>query len=482
MHYLVSEQVLRQLVELAPAGVALTLPSGKVVLSNAELERMFGYSRAELLDSQIDRLIPERFRIGHAVLRAAKIEQFGSSAMGSGRELVGVRADATEFPIEVGIGSLHGPDGALVVEIIVDISVRRRLERMFQKIVEAAPCALIVVDGSGRIMLANSFVEEMFGYARAELIGNPVEVLLPERLRTGHDQHRRAFTVAPAIRQIGVGRDLTARRKDGSEFPVEIGLNPVAGPEGGLVLAAVTDITQRKALQLELHQANANLEEFTSVASHDLRSPLRGISDLLEWVVEDLGAEPPANVTHNLARVRDRIHRLEHIIEDLLVYARAGATSAVVGMVDVRTLLEDIIVITPVPAGFQIRLRVDAQPFVTSKTPLETVLRNLISNALKHHDRSSGSIEVQVVDEGRYCVLSVTDDGPGIPLAAQERIFRMFQTLATEGPQHSGIGLALCKRMVEAHGGRITVTSADGIRGTSFQVRWPRFQWRNDVN
>jgi signal transduction histidine kinase len=277
---------------------------------------------------------------------------------------------------------------------------------------------------------------------------------------------------------MGMGRDLTARRKDGTEFPVEIGLNPVPGEEGGLVLAAVTDITRRKAMELELQQANANLEEFSYAASHDLKSPLRGIADLIEWIAEDLGDRVTPEVARNFQRVGDRIRRLEQIIDDLLIYARAGAASTDVSPVEPRVLIEGVLEIQPAPPGFQISVRVNSEPFVTTKTPLEAVLRNLIGNAVKHHDRQAGNVEIRVEDVGRYCVFTVSDDGPGIPVAAQERVFRMFQTLSPTARAGSGMGLALSKRLVESHGGRIALESADGVRGTSLRVWWPRFQWR----
>ena len=133
-------------------------------------------------------------------------------------------------------------------------------------------------------------------------------------------------------------------------------------------------------------------------------------------------------------------------------------------------------------SGFRVRAHVEAQPFVTNKAPLESVLRNLVSNAVKHHDRSAGTIEIRVEDVGRYCVFTVSDDGPGIATAHQERVFRMFQTLTTGNPQSSGIGLALSKRLVEAHGGWIKLESVEGVRGTAFHVWWPRFQWRKNYD
>jgi PAS domain S-box-containing protein len=474
----VVEHVMAQVVEFAPNGVALTTADGSIVLVNAELERMFGYERADLIECHIGRLIPERFRQGHAQLRDGNWSDFKPSAMGAGRELTGLRADGSEFPIEVGINALQTPVGMMVVETIVDISVRKRLERLFQKIVEAAPYGIVMIDGQGRIALVNPQAELMFGYAPAELIGNPLEMLLPERLRGAHAGHRQAFASNPIIRQMGVGRDLTARRKDGSEFPVEIGLNPLPGDKDGLVLAAVTDITRRNTMQLELRQANANLEEFTYAASHDLKSPLRGIADLIEWIVEDLGGKGSSEVMRNLSRVTDRVHRLDRVIDDLLAYARAGATSSDAVPVELQGLIDGVLELLPRPPGFRVRVHVDAKPFVANKTPLESVLRNLVNNAIKHHDQPTGTVDIRVEDIGRYCVFTVTDDGPGIPPANHERVFRMFQTLAPSKRDHSGIGLALSKRLVESHGGWIKLDSLDGVRGTAFHVWWPRFQWR----
>jgi PAS domain S-box-containing protein len=478
----VIEHVMPQVLEFAPNGFALTLVDGRIVLVNAELERMFGYSRAELLELHIERLLPERFRAGHALLREGDWKDFKPRNMGAGRELVGLKSDGHEFPIEIGINALRTPGGMLVVETIADISERKRLEKMFQKIVEAAPCGMVMIDAQGRIVLVNPQAELMFGYARTELIGSPLEMLLPERLRAAHGGHRQAFTATPTIRQMGVGRDLTARRKDGSEFPVEIGLNPVPDERDGLVLAAVTDITRRDTMQLQLRQAAANLEEFTYAASHDLKSPLRGIGDLVEWIVEDLGPNASPEVTRNLGRVSDRVQRLDRVIDDLLAYARAGATSSEAVPIEIKALVDGVLELMPRPAGFRVRVHVDAKPFVANKTPLESVLRNLVSNAIKHHDQPAGTIEIRVEDVGRYCVFTVADDGPGIPPAQHERVFRMFQTLAAGNSQNSGIGLALSKRLVEAHGGWVKLDSVEGVRGTAFHVWWPRFQWRKNYD
>jgi len=471
------EQLVQQVIEFAPSGVVLTMAGGRIVLVNRELERMFGFSRAELVGRAIDTLVPTRLRAGHARLREASSNGFNFRSPGLGRESFGLRADGTEFPIEIGVNPLQTADAIMVIETIVDISDREDLERMFERIVEAAPCGMVMIDGRGRIVLVNPQAESMFGYARDELIGHALETLLPEGFRGKHGAHQRDFAKAPSMRQMGVVRDLTARRKDGSEFPVEVGLSPVPAKQGGLVLAAVTDITRHRALQLELRRANSNLEEFSYAASHDLKSPLRGISDLVDWIGEDLGGAESREVSRNLGRVRDRVRRLERVIDDLLAYALAGTTFTDAVQVDLQALLAGILELLPRPSGFGVSIDIKAKPFVTNKAPLESVLRNLIDNAFKHHDLSAGNIAVRVEDAGRFCVFTISDDGPGIPPASQERVFRIFQTLAADAREHSGIGLALSKRVVEAHGGWIKLDSSAGVRGTAFHVWWPRFQY-----
>jgi PAS domain S-box-containing protein len=467
-----TERVLARTVEFAPNGVALLSADGLILLTNTELQRMFGYAKTELLEQSIEQLMPERFKAGHAALRAAGGKDIQST--GAGRELLGRRADGTEFPIEIGLSILETSYGAMVLETIVDLSARERLERMFQKMVEAAPCGMVMIEPRGRIVLANQQLETMFGYARVELIGSPLEMLLPERFRTIHAGHRRAFAAAPAMRQMGVGADLTARRKDGSEFPVEIGLSPMPGEQGGLMLAAVSDISRRKSMELELRLANASIQEFRHTAVHDLKPPLRSISDLLEWIEEDLGTSASPEITRNLYRVCERIQHLDHLIGDLLNYSLAGTPSAEAVAVDPRTLLVEILETQPLPPTLRISLRVQATPFVTSKTALATALCNIIANALKRHDMGGGSLDVRAEEVDHYCVFTVSDDGPGIPFVEQERVFRVSHTLAPTGRGGAMNSLALSKRLVESHGGRITLSSTDGTRGASFRVWWPR--------
>jgi signal transduction histidine kinase len=206
---------------------------------------------------------------------------------------------------------------------------------------------------------------------------------------------------------------------------------------------------------------------------------LRGIADLVEWIQGDLASDASQEVVKNLGRISLRIGRMERLIDDLLSYARAGRAATQYQFVDLQELVQGILEIEPIPEGFVIDLQLAVAPFQATRTPLETVLRNLIGNAVKHHDRTTGHILVQAREDDSYCEVSVTDDGPGIPGASKERIFKLFQTLTATERGSSGIGLALTKRLVEVHGGSIEVASpVSQERGACFRFWWPRFPRR----
>jgi signal transduction histidine kinase len=212
--------------------------------------------------------------------------------------------------------------------------------------------------------------------------------------------------------------------------------------------------------------------EFTHVASHDLKSPLRGVSDLVEWITEELGDETPESVAHNLGRIRARLLRMELLIDQLLAYARVGRNPGSQRLIDMNDLVADAVALAAVPDSFTLRVDADVPPFVGSSTPLETVVRNLVSNAVKHHDRDDGTVTVCARAVGHVCRIEVRDDGPGVALADHARIFRLFQTANARHSENAGIGLAVCRRLCEAHGATIEIDPSPG-RGSTFVVEWP---------
>ena len=228
-----------------------------------------------------------------------------------------------------------------------------------------------------------------------------------------------------------------------------------------------------------LERNNADLEHFAYIASHDLKSPLRGIDNLSEWIAEDLDASVVGGeVIKNLERLQLRVRRLERYVEDILVYSRAGRMDQLMESVELKELLLEVCEDLDVPDGFSLSLPDQMPTMETPRAPLQSVFFNLIGNTVKHHDRGEGCIEVAAQTNERGWLISVTDDGPGIAPEHHERIFEMFHTLAPKASNASGMGLAIVKRLVSSGGGELRVCSPLGARGTRFEFQWPRRQER----
>ena len=239
-------ELFRQIVEAAPNAIVLVDGDGRITRVNAQTEKLFGYPRSELIGQSVDQLVPERFRARHPGMRGAFFAAPSTRAMGAGRDLFGLRKDGTEFPVEIGLNPIRTGAGMMVLASIIDISERKRAAETFRRVVEAAPHAIVLSGRDGRIALVNVQTERLFGYTREELLGQSVEILVPERLRGRHPGLRAGFYANPTVRAMGAGRDLYGVGKSGEEFPVEIGLSPLDTEEGVMVLATIVDISERK--------------------------------------------------------------------------------------------------------------------------------------------------------------------------------------------------------------------------------------------
>jgi PAS domain S-box-containing protein len=477
----------RSVMQTSPIGMALISPAGAFLEVNGALAQMLGYTSAELLARTVRDLADPQD--AQATLAAA-------SEVASGTyEVVRLqkryrRKDGRPMTAIVALSALRGPDGIAHVllkqveditgrledaRVLAEALERERADARFRAAVEVAPTAMLIIDRRGDITMVNAQVERAFGWRREELIGRSIEALIPARFRTAHLTHRLAFLGAPQTRQMGEGRELYALRKDGSEFPVEVGLASFETGDRSFVLAAVVDITQRKRGESDILRANADLEEFAYIVSHDLRTPLRGIDNLVDWISDDLGAHPPGDVARNLERMRLRVHRMENMIQDLFTYSRVGRADVAHELIDPEALVQHLVEDLAIPDALRVQVRNSAGLLRAARTPVATVLRNLLANAVKHHDLAAGNVVVEVSRDGRFYVIVLTDDGPGIAAEDQGRIFKLFQTLApVQGEHTGGIGLAVVKKWVEASGGSVQVASpVEAGRGSRFTVRWP---------
>ncbi|MFI5530604.1 PAS domain S-box protein [Kitasatospora sp. NPDC051853] len=254
------EERFRGLLEAAPDAMVIVDGAGLIRLVNAQTESLFGYRRSELLGQPVELLIPGRFRGLHGKHREGYASARQVRPMGAGLELHGLRKDGTEFPVEISLSPLETTDGLLVSAAVRDVSDRKAAEQRFRGLLEAAPDAMVIVDGAGLIRLVNAQTESLFGYRRSELLGQPVELLIPGRFRGLHGKHREGYASARQVRPMGAGLELHGLRKDGTEFPVEISLSPLETTDGLLVSAAVRDVSDRKAAEQHINQLAALVE------------------------------------------------------------------------------------------------------------------------------------------------------------------------------------------------------------------------------
>lgn len=369
-----------------------------------------------------------------------------------------------------------------VVVTLIDMTVQQQAQaasQRFRTALETSLDSILLLDCDAMCFAdVNASACTTLGYSRDELLDMGPYDLRPMVSPEEIDQK---IVLLRSGEQGPTVLESVYRGKDGSDLPVEVSTQAFVSEGCQYLLIMARDITERKRAEqvmqhyaTELEQKNAELDRFAYAASHDLKTPLRAIENLATWIAEDVGDILPEASRTDLQTLRQRVQRMERLLNGLLYYARIGSESAETEVLDTHTLVEDIIDLLDPPPHIAVDIESSLPTLTTSKVPLDLVLHNLLGNAIKHHKPSGGHVTVLAREADTVVEFLVVDDGPGIAPAFHQKVFEMFETLQPlDEVEGSGMGLALVKKTVEVHGGNIELESAEGC-GTTFRFTWPK--------
>ena len=481
------DQLASGLLEAAPDAIVGVGADGTIVLVNAQAERLFGYRRDELIGQRLELLVPESARNVHPAHRGAYVHDPRPRPMGAGMELAGRRRDGTEFPAEISLSAIETDEGMIISAAVRDVTSRKRAEEKFRGLLEAAPDAIVGVNSDGHIVLVNAQAERLFGYRRDELLGNRLDVLVPDRSRGIHPARRASYIADPRPRPMGADIELAGRRKDGSEFPAEISLSAIETEEGLVVSAAIRDVTERKLIEKELRDKNAQLEQvsrakdtFLANMSHELRTPLNAIIGFTGTLLMELPGPLTNDQARQLRTVEQSGRHLLAIINDLLDLAKieSGSVELDLEPVDCTSVIGSVMTsLRPLAdekrLGFEADVPTEPVIVRSDSRALGQILINLVGNGIKFTDSGSVRVALQAQPACGPSIV-VSDTGPGMSDDELQRIFTAFERgrTARRGHEGTGLGLHISHKLADLIGARISVESTAGA-GSTFTLTLP---------
>jgi len=494
---------LAAIVENADEAIIGLTPTGAIRSWNAAATQLYGYVPGEIVGLSFTTLLPPGTDVG-----AAGLSVRGRIGAGGGDEsTIHRRKDGSLVDVALSTAPVRDTAGRLIGDAVLvrDITARRRdeaererllrtaavAEAHYRGLLESAPDAVVTVDHRGQIMLINSQTERLFGFDRDELLGRPIESLIPSRFHDVHPHHRAHYVADAHTRPMGAELELAARRKGGSEFPVEISLSPLDIDGEVLTIAIIRDVTERKRAEEQLRQtagmlvaqtaelarSNAELEQFAYVASHDLQEPLRMVASYTQLLGRRYRGKLDADADEFIEYAVDGAQRMQRLIRDLLEYSHVETRGGAAALVDVGTIIDGVIAdlgVALADSGGVIAHDDDLPTVVIDPSQARQLFQNLIDNALKYRRQDvPPRVHVSAERAGAYCRFTVTDNGIGIAPEYVERVFVIFQRLHTRAEYSgTGIGLAICKKIVERCGGRIWI-EAPSAGGAAFSFTLP---------
>lgn len=459
------------IIEALPNAVVVIGEGRRIRRINRRAEELFRYDRGELLGRAVEILVPERFRAAHPALVEGFARAPAARPMGAGRDLYGRRKDGSEFPIEIGLNPLAASGGPQVLVSIIDITERKRAQAAHDRlaaIVESSEDAILSKALDGTITSWNRGAQRLFGYTEEEALGRPIFLIIPPEEREAEMRLLERLAAGRHVEHVETVR----LRRDGTPVEVSASLSPLRDGQGRVIGASsiMRDITEQTRRDAELRRSNAELEQFAYVASHDLQEPLRMVANYVELLAERYRGQLDERADKYIGYASDGARRMQRMVADLLAFSRVGSEGKPLGRVASGEVLDQVL------ASLDALIReqgatIERGPMpvvMADESQLGQLLQNLVANAIKFRGEQPPLVRISAVRSGAEWQLSVGDNGIGIDMQHAPRIFQMFQRLHARGRYPgSGIGLAIAKRIVERHGGRIWLESEPG-RGSTF--------------
>jgi PAS domain S-box-containing protein len=477
-----NERKLRAIIDYSPSAIYLKDIDYKFIMVNKRTELNHGLNEKDFIGKKLSDIfpdLPEAVKLyednDKQVIEKKTAMEFEEQAMLNDGAHTYI---SHKFPLIDANGKVYAVCG-----ISTDITERKNATDKFIAILDSAPDAIVIVGVEGYIELVNKQTEKMFGYKRSELIGNRVEILIPDELRDKHVGHRTEFFKNHSPRPMGSGLELYAKKKNGELFPVEISLSPMQTNEGMFVSAAIRDITLRKKselklkeLNLELAESNSELESFSYSVSHDLRAPLRhiiGFGEKFKRITENRLSEEEQRL---MQKITTSAAKMGMLIDDLLMFSRVGRTGLALSLVDISSIAAEFInENSEIPGNENITWQLgNLPPAYADPFQIKLVIYNLLSNAVKYSAKSAvRNIEIGGYMENNENIYFVKDSGCGFNMEYSSKLFGVFQRLHGEGEyEGTGIGLATVRRIINRHKGRTWANSEPG-KGAEFYFALP---------
>jgi PAS domain S-box-containing protein len=493
------------IIEHAPVSIIMSDPGGRIVLVNKAAESLFGYDRSELIGQPIELLVPLPSRSIHPDHRASYQKNPTLRTMGLGRELYAIHKSGAEIPVEIGLRPVQMPEGDFVLSTIMDTTERKRGEQVTARlaaIIKTAHIAMIAYTTDGTITDWNPAAEQLYEFGEREMVGQSIYRLIPPELESETREMMLRISRGETFDYLETDR----LRKSGSRVRVSLTLSPIQSESGAIIgiSSIARDITQRVALEGQLRRANEQLAErterlaaqarqltaanhaleisneelqqFAYVVSHDLQAPLRSVNGFLQLLSDDYSDRLDDQAHEWIQRVLDSVARLQALIRDLLSYARVDSRREKFEATDLAAVFDATVALFErTIAELGARVTRDQLPIVDGDpAQLARVIENLIDNAIKYRGSKSPTVHMSVEESDARWQFSVRDNGIGIDPEFHEQVFDIFRRLHSDDDyKGTGIGLAICRRVIAHHGGSLWLESEAG-QGSTFHFTLPK--------